>query len=79
MKLRLISNWKQCWRWYSVQADYIPLAVIGAWQVLPAEWKSVVPETWLLYLAVAGFALGIVGRIIEQSDAKGSKKRGTKR
>lgn len=70
-KPHLIPNWKRCWRMYSVQADAIPLAAFAVWGLMPDEWRDVVPEAWLLWLAGVSFALGIVGRVVKQPEVSG--------
>lgn len=65
-KPQLIPNWRQCWRMISWQADALPLAAVGIWQVMPAEWRSTVPDGWLLAGAVCFFVVGVIGRLIQQ-------------
>jgi hypothetical protein len=65
--MKLVYNWRQAWKWFSVQF----LAVVGllplAWQELPDDAKAFLPEGYgpwvLLLLATAG----VFGRIIDQN------------
>ena len=54
---KLIPNWRQAWRMFSVQAQASSVAILGAWQALPDDLRAKVPES---------VVLGIVGRLIDQ-------------
>ena len=62
----LVHYWRKWWKMYSIRADLVPLAFIGAWNILPSEWQSEIPVTWLLWLACAGFVLGFAGSLMKQ-------------
>lgn len=64
--MKLIPNWKKAWRMFSVQADALTVAMVAVWGLMPQEWKSSIPDGWLLAAAVVFAGLGIVGRLIEQ-------------
>ncbi len=64
--MKLVNNWQRGWRWFSVQADMLPLAMTSAWLTMPPEWKETIPERWLLYMAMAFFVLGTIGRMVKQ-------------
>jgi membrane protein YqaA with SNARE-associated domain len=74
--MRLIDNWRQAWRMFSVQA----LAIIGAVQsvllVLPPETLARpalgLAFTWSDFgtaVTIASAAFGAVGRLIDQPKA----------
>lgn len=69
--MKLIPNWKKAWRFFSIQAQALALAGVGAWQVLPDDLRAAVPVPVALGLAMAVLVLGIVGRLIAQPE-KGS-------
>lgn len=64
--MKLAHNWKKSWKWFSVQADMLPLAMTSTWLAMPQEWQETIPERWLLYTAMVFFVLGTVGRVIKQ-------------
>ena len=66
--MKLISNWRSAWRFFSVQAQALALAGIGAWQVLPDDLRALVPVPVAVGLAMALLVLGIVGRLIAQPE-----------
>ena len=67
--MKLIPNWKNAWRWFSVQA----LIVIGAlplvWATLPADVKAFLPGGWEPWILVLLAVAGIVGRLVDQNKA----------
>lgn len=67
MKLRLVNDWRDWWKWYSTHATLFNVAMISAWRELPAEWQSSIPLSLVLTLAVIALVLGFVGRLIEQT------------
>ena len=65
--MKLDPNWKQSWRWLSMHAMTLALAVQGAWLAVPDDLRQVVPQ-WASY-AVTGVLLvaGLLGRLVDQS------------
>jgi hypothetical protein len=43
-----------------------PDILLSAWNVLPAELKSIIPADYLLYITIGLFVLGIFSRVIKQ-------------
>jgi hypothetical protein len=69
--MKPVKNWRQAWRWLSVQAMALQGAVAGAWLVVPDDMRAAVPSEWLAACAVVLTVLGVAGRLIDQggSDA----------
>jgi hypothetical protein len=65
-KPTLVDNWKQAWRWFSVQANLLNMAFLATWALLPAKFQDALPE-WLMF-SIAGtlLALGVAGRLVTQ-------------
>jgi|JI6StandDraft_1071083.scaffolds.fasta_scaffold50933_2 hypothetical protein len=63
---KLIPNWRQAWRMFSVQAQASSVAILGAWQALPDDLRAKVPESVVLGIVGALLVFGIVGRLIDQ-------------
>ena len=64
--MRLVRDWRQAWRWLSVQALAISAAVPGAWLAIPEEWRAAMPAEWLAGAAVVIGLMGIIGRLVDQ-------------
>jgi len=64
--VNLIPNYRKAWRMWSMQAQTIALAVIGAWQVIPDDIRAVVPPWAASGLLALLLVLGIAGRLIDQ-------------
>ena len=69
MPMRLIPHAREAWRWFSVQALALLVALPVLWETLPPELTAVIPEAWMPWI-LAGIALaGLVGRFVRQGDA----------
>lgn len=64
--MKLVSNWKNSWRWFSVQFPIINTAFLGTWSVLPAKFQDALPMPWVIGIAVALIVVGVAGRLINQ-------------
>lgn len=66
--MKLIPNWRSAWRMFSVQAQAIAIAVIGAWQAIPDDIRASIPQWGLWALLAVILVGGIVGRLIAQDE-----------
>lgn len=66
MKLTLIDNWKNIWKWYSTHAVVIYTALVSYYAQMPAIDKASLP-LWVIYLIQAVIVVSfVVGRLIKQ-------------
>ena len=68
--MKLIPNWRRAWRMFSVQAQALAIAVIGAWQAIPDDIRASIPQWGLWSLLGVILAGGIAGRLIDQGTTK---------
>ena len=68
--MKLTPNAKDAYKWFSVQAMALVVAIEGAWLAMPPDLKSRVPETWVDFLSMALLVLGIFGRVVDQGSSK---------
>jgi len=66
--VRIVPNARRAWRWFSVQALAINGAAAAAWLAVPDDLRAAVPSEWLAAAALALTVLGIVGRLVDQSN-----------
>ncbi|MEM9964596.1 MAG: hypothetical protein AAGC58_04535 [Asticcacaulis sp.] len=66
--MKLISNWRQGWRFVSTQAMALSLAISGAWLALPDDWRTRVPDDLVALVTVPVLLIGIVGRFMPQGE-----------
>jgi len=65
--MKLVSNWREAWKWHSTQLLALIAALPAVWVSLPPDIKSVVPDDWMPWV-VGVMAVGaIVGRVRDQS------------
>lgn len=62
MRLKLISNARECWKWSSVRFGVIAGILAQAWFEYPAL-QAIVPPDKLRYIAAAAAVLAIIARI----------------
>jgi hypothetical protein len=66
MKFEIIEDARRAWRWFSVQAMALAVAVQGAWAAFGDDLKQNVPH-WLVTTITLGLlAAGIGGRLVKQ-------------
>jgi len=64
--MKLIDDAKDAWKWFSVQAMTLALAIQGAWEVIPADMKTSIPSQYVTYVTLGLLVLGIAGRLVKQ-------------
>lgn len=64
--MKLIPEWKRCWRMFSVQAMLIAGAIQGAWAFLPPEMQATIPDNWLRVVTLGLLVFGVIGRLVDQ-------------
>ena len=78
IKLELIEDWRNFWRFWSVRLGIIGSAITGvliafpdvalsAWAMMPADLKSVIPERYMPLIGVVIFVASLVARAIKQT------------
>lgn len=67
--MKLITDWKDAWRWFSVQALAAIMALPMVWAMLPSDAKAFLPAGWEPWVLVGLAAAGLVGRLIDQGRA----------
>lgn len=63
---RLVPNWKESHRWYSMRAQALSVAILATWQVVPDDLRAVAPHWLQVAVLVLLLSAGIVGRLVEQ-------------
>ena len=63
----LVDNARSAWRWFSVQAMVLAGAVQGAWIFIPEDMRSSIPPGIVQGVTIALLALGVAGRVIDQT------------
>ncbi len=69
--MKLITNWRQTWRFFSVWAMGAAGSVQTAWLAIPEEMKARIPDDWVNVITLALLVLGVAGRMVRQDDKQG--------
>lgn len=67
--MKLIEEWKQCWRWFSVHALALAGAIPVVWAELPDDMKASIPASAMATITGIVALCGIVGRVVKQETA----------
>ena len=77
IKLELIEDWRNFWRFWSVRLGIVGSAITGvliafpdvalsAWAMMPADLKSAIPERYMPLIGVIIFVASLIARAIKQ-------------
>ena len=69
MRVRLVDGARKAWRWWSVQAMALAVAIQAGWQAMPEDLAARLPDGWVTGLSIVVLVLGIIGRLVDQGDA----------
>ena len=69
--MKLTDEWRQSWRWFSMQSMGLTTVFLGAWAALPEDLRSSLPGWLVPAIAVFVLMLGIAGRLVVQPPKKG--------
>jgi hypothetical protein len=64
--VKLVDDAKKAWKWFSVQAMTLAIAIQGAWEMIPDDMKAGIPPKLVTVVTVGLLALGIAGRLVKQ-------------
>lgn len=73
MAIHLRFDWRDAWRWFSVQAMVIAAALVLAWQAVPDDLRAAAPSWLTTAVLVLILALGVLGRVIQQTPPPSTK------
>ena len=66
MKLRLVKDWRQWWRWHSTKALVLLGLLPTIWVEMPADMKAMIPAHWLQIVSFIVMLAGMLSRITRQ-------------
>ena len=67
--MKLVQDWREAWKWFSVQALVTIAALPMIWSALPADTKALVPNGWEPWIFFALAIAGVIGRLVDQNKA----------
>jgi len=72
-KPKLHNDWKKCYKWFSMQAMGIAVALQFVWTQLPDDLKNSVNPKFVSYITMAILGFGVFGRIVKQGEKENAK------
>ncbi|QHM71369.1 hypothetical protein [Mixta intestinalis] len=73
MKLKLVKDWPDWWRWHSTKALVLLGLLPTVWLEMPPEWKAMIPASWLQAASFIIMLLGMFSRITRQKVPPGQQ------
>ena len=67
--MHIIPDWRRAWRWFSVQALALIVALPVVWAAMPADAKAFLPDGWEPWILMALAIAGLIGRFVDQTKA----------
>lgn len=65
--MKLVDNWKDCWRWFSMHCMAGAVAIQGAWVYIPDDLKANIPHNIQNYITIVLLVMGMIGRVKDQT------------
>jgi hypothetical protein len=66
--MKLVPNVRNAWRWISMQAMGVAVALQGAWVFIPDDLKARAGDDLANWVTGALLVLGMIGRLVKQGD-----------
>lgn len=64
--MKLVSDWRNWWKWHSSHIFALMIAAPIAWAQAP-QLQAVIPGKYAAWIAAALGALGLIGRLHDQA------------
>jgi hypothetical protein len=64
--MKLIDEWKNAWKFLSVQIPALGATLTLAWASMPDDWKSATPKWAIMACVFLFFIAAIAGRFVKQ-------------
>lgn len=68
--LKLVDDWKDCLRWFSVNMMLIAATIQGVWASLSDDMRASVPQGTVSGITIFVLVMGVAGRLIKQERRK---------
>ena len=68
--MKLVEDWKKCWKYFSVHALIIAGFLPTVWLELPPDLKASIPPEAMSTITAVIAACGVIGRLVSQEKTK---------
>lgn len=66
--MKLVDDWKDAWKWISVNCMVLAGVVQTAWISIPDDLRSTMPSYIVHALTIGLLLMGVAGRLIKQGE-----------
>lgn len=64
--MKLVSGWRQSWKWFSVQAAALQVAAASVWLLTPEDARATFPPEYVAAFFGTVAVLAVLGRLLDQ-------------
>lgn len=68
--MKLVPDYKEACKWFSMHAMFYAAALPFAWAQMPPELKAYIPAEYMPYITAGILIGGMFGRVIQQKGGK---------
>lgn len=65
--MKLVADWRKAWKWFSMQAFALIVAIPAVWVTLPDDVKAMMPSGWGPWVLTTIALCGMIGRMVDQN------------
>ena len=65
--MKLVHNWKDCWKWFSTHAMVAAAAIQTTWALIPSDLKMSLPPDMVSRVTICLLIFGFLGRLTKQT------------
>lgn len=65
--MKLVDNWKDAWKWFSMHALVLAGTIPAVWAEFPDDLKTHIPAGWMGVITAIIAGCGVAGRLLNQS------------
>ena len=65
--MKLVSDWKNAYKWLSVVIPAFGTLLLASWMAVPDSMRNTIPHRYVEAITIVIFVAGVIGRLIQQT------------